>query len=57
MIIEARLFVYMKYSKIGYTHKLDRTTVTVGAPSILAISTILASAGASSSTRVPFVGV
>jgi hypothetical protein len=57
MIIEARLFVYMKYLKIGYTHKLDRTTVTVGAPSILAISTILASAGASSSARVPFVGV
>jgi hypothetical protein len=50
MIIQARLLVYMNYSEIGYTHKLDRTTVTVGAPSMLAISTIPASAGASSST-------
>jgi hypothetical protein len=51
MIIQARLSVYMNYSEIGYTHKLDRTTVTVGAPSMLAISTSPASAGVSSSTR------
>jgi hypothetical protein len=31
MIIQARLLVYTNYSEIGYTHKLDRTTVTVGA--------------------------
>jgi hypothetical protein len=39
----------MCYSKIDFTHKLDRTTVTVGAPSMLAISTNSASAGTSSS--------
>jgi hypothetical protein len=38
------------YSKIDFTYKMDRTTVTVGAPSMLAISTSPASAGASSST-------
>jgi hypothetical protein len=48
MIRQARLSIYMNYSEIGYTHKLDRTTVTVGAPSMLAISTIPASVGASS---------
>jgi hypothetical protein len=48
MIRQARLSIYMNYSEIGYTHKLDRTTVTVGAPSMLAISTIPASAGTSS---------
>jgi hypothetical protein len=51
MIIQARLLVYMNYSDIVYTHKLDQTIVTVGAPSMLAISTSPASAGASSSTR------
>jgi hypothetical protein len=40
----------MYYSKIDFTHKLDRTTVTVGAQSMLAMSTSPASAGASSST-------
>jgi hypothetical protein len=50
MIIPASLFVFMNYSEIGYTHKLDRTTVTVEAPSMLATSTIPVSAGASSST-------
>jgi hypothetical protein len=34
------------------TYKLDRTTVTVGAPRILAMSTSLASAGASSCASV-----
>jgi hypothetical protein len=53
MIIQARLLIYINYSKTGYTHKLDRTTVMVGAPSMLAISTILASGGASSSTWAP----
>jgi hypothetical protein len=41
----------MNYSEIDYTHKLDRTTVTVRAPSMLAISTSPTSTGASSSTR------
>jgi hypothetical protein len=50
VISQARLPTYLNYSKIDYTHKLDRTTVTVGAPSMLAISTSPASAGASSST-------
>jgi hypothetical protein len=27
----------MYYSKIDFTHKLDQTTITVGAPSMLAI--------------------
>jgi hypothetical protein len=49
---QARISIYMNYSEIGYTHKLDQTTVTVEAPSMLAISTILASVGASSSTWV-----
>jgi hypothetical protein len=40
----------MYYSQIDFTHKLDRTTVTVGAPSMLAMSTSPASAGTSSST-------
>jgi hypothetical protein len=39
----------MYYSKIDFTYKLDRTTVTVEAPSILAMSISPASAGASSS--------
>jgi hypothetical protein len=50
MIRHVRLSIYMDYSGIGYTHKLDRTTVTFRAPSMLAISTIPASTGASGST-------
>jgi hypothetical protein len=46
---KARLPNYMYYSGMDFTYKLDRTTVTVGAPSILAISTSSASTGASSS--------
>jgi hypothetical protein len=49
VISQARLPPYTYYSKIDFTHKLDRTTVTVGAPSILAISTGPTSARASSS--------
>jgi hypothetical protein len=51
MISQARLPTYMYYLKIDSTYKLDRTPVTVGAPSILAISTCPVSAGASSSAR------
>jgi hypothetical protein len=51
VISQTRLPIYKYYSKIYYTYKLDRTTVMVGAPSILAISTSPASAGASSSAR------
>jgi hypothetical protein len=50
VISQARLPAYINCSKIDYTHKLHRTTVTVGAPSMLAISTSQTSAGASSST-------
>jgi hypothetical protein len=50
VIIQARLPTYMYYSKIDFTHKLDCTIVTVGAPSMLAMSTSPTSAGASSST-------
>jgi hypothetical protein len=39
----------MYYSGKLFTYKLDRTTVTVGAPSMLAMSTSPASVGASSS--------
>jgi hypothetical protein len=53
MIIQARLLIYINYSETGYTHKLDRTTVMVGAASTLEISTIPASVGASSSTWAP----
>jgi hypothetical protein len=34
VISQARLPPYTYYSKIDFTHKLDRTTVTVGALSI-----------------------
>jgi hypothetical protein len=50
VISQARLPTYTYYSKIDFTYKLDRTTVTVRAPSKLAISTSPASGGASSST-------
>jgi hypothetical protein len=43
---------YMYYSGRIFTYKLDRTTVTVGAPRMLAISTSPASADASSSASV-----
>jgi hypothetical protein len=42
---------YTKYTRERFnTYRLNRTTVTVGAPRILAISTSPASAGASSCT-------
>jgi hypothetical protein len=49
VISQARLPTYMYYSKIDFTYKLHQTTVTVGAPSILAMSTSPTSAGTSSS--------
>jgi hypothetical protein len=49
VVSQARLPSYMNYSGMVFTYKLDRTTVTVGAPSMLAISTSPASTGASSS--------
>jgi hypothetical protein len=50
VVSQARLSNYMYYSGMDFTYKLDQTTVTVGVPSKLAISTSPASAGASSST-------
>jgi hypothetical protein len=47
-----RLPHLMYYSGRINTYKLDRTTVTVGAPRILAVSTSPASAGASSCASV-----
>jgi hypothetical protein len=38
VISQAKLPTNMYYSKIDFTHKLDRTTVMVRAPSMLAIS-------------------
>jgi hypothetical protein len=52
VISQARLPTCIYYLKIDFTYKLDRTTVTVGVPSILAMSTSPASAGASSSVWV-----
>jgi hypothetical protein len=49
VVSQARLPTYMYYSKNDFTYKMDRTIVTVGAPSLLAMSTSPASAGASSS--------
>jgi hypothetical protein len=49
MVNQVRLPGYTYYSGKIFTYKLDRTTVTVGAPSMLAMSTSPASAGASSS--------
>jgi hypothetical protein len=48
VVNQVRLPNYMYYSGKIFTYKLDRTTVTVGAPSMLATSTSPASAGASS---------
>jgi hypothetical protein len=47
VISQARLPTYSYYSKMDFTYKLDRTTITVGAPSKLEISTSPASASAS----------
>jgi hypothetical protein len=49
VVNQVRLPSYKYYSGKVFTYKLDRTTVTVGAPRMLAISTSPASAGASSS--------
>jgi hypothetical protein len=49
-IIHARLVIYITTREINHTYKLDRTIVTVGAPRMLAMPTIPASAVASSST-------
>jgi hypothetical protein len=52
VVNQVRLPIYMYYSGKIFTYKLDRTTVTVGAPSMLVMSTSPASAGASSSASV-----
>jgi hypothetical protein len=49
VVNQVRLPGYTYYSGKIFTYKLDRTTVTVGAPSMLAMSTSPASAGTSSS--------
>jgi hypothetical protein len=49
VVNQVRLPSYKYYSCKVFTYKLDRMTVTVGAPRMLAISTRPASAGASSS--------
>jgi hypothetical protein len=49
VVNQVRLPSYKYYSGKVFTYKLDQTTITVGAPSMLAMSTSLASAGASSS--------
>jgi hypothetical protein len=49
VVNQIQLPIYMYYSGKIFTYKLDRTTVTVGAPSMLAMSTRSASAGAPSS--------
>jgi hypothetical protein len=52
VVNQVRLPIYMYYSGKIFTYKIDWTTVTVGAPSMLAMSTSPASAGASSSASV-----
>jgi hypothetical protein len=52
VVNQVRLPIYMYYSGNIFTYKLDWTTVTVGAPSMLAMLTSPASAGASSSASV-----
>jgi hypothetical protein len=52
VVNQVRLPNYMYYSGKIFTYKLDRTTVTVGAPTMLAMSTRPASAGTSSSASV-----
>jgi hypothetical protein len=48
VVNQVRLPSYKYYSGKVFTYKLDRTTVTVGAPSMLVMSTSPASVGASS---------
>jgi hypothetical protein len=48
VVNQVRLPNQMYYSRKIFTYRLDRTTVMVGAPRILAMSTSPASAGASS---------
>jgi hypothetical protein len=48
LVNQVRLPSYTYYSGKIFTYKLDRTTVTVGAPRMLAMSTSPASAGTSS---------
>jgi hypothetical protein len=61
VVNQVRLPNYMYYSGKIFTYKLDRTTVPVGAPSMLAMLTSPASACASSSASVaagsPVAGV
>jgi hypothetical protein len=52
VVNQVRLPSYTYYSGKIFTYKLDRTTVTVGAPSMPAMSTSPASAGASSPASV-----
>jgi hypothetical protein len=52
VVNQVRLPTYMYYSGKMFTYKLDRTTVTFGALSMLAMSTSPASACASSSASV-----
>jgi hypothetical protein len=52
VVNQVRLPIYMYYSGKIFTYKLARTTVTVGAPSMLAMLTSPASAGAYSSASV-----
>jgi hypothetical protein len=52
VVNQVRLPIYMYYLGKIFTYKLDRTTVTVGALSMLAMSPRPASAGASSSASV-----
>jgi hypothetical protein len=52
VVNQVRLTGYTYYSGRIFTYKLDRTTVTVGAPSMLAMSTSPASEDASSSAGV-----
>jgi hypothetical protein len=49
VVNQVRLPSYKYYSGMVFTYKLDRTTVTIGAPSMLAMLTSPASAGTSSS--------
>jgi hypothetical protein len=49
VVNQVRLPSYTYYSGKIFTYMLDRTTVTVGVPSMLAMSTSPALAGASSS--------
>jgi hypothetical protein len=52
VVNQVRLPNYMYYSGNIFTYKLHWTTITVGAPSMLAMSTSPASVGASSSASV-----